>query len=114
MDTSLESSLDRWCHEIGGDGYPCECGRRFGGPIDAAYHLFWAPEGPESRIYRCGGSREPVTAFLAGLNPTSFPVTDGKLRSNGYCKLKFKDLATTSTETGPISATLPIDPKALA
>jgi hypothetical protein len=54
-----------------------------------------------------------VTNFLAGLNPTTFPVTDGKPKSNGYYKLKFKELATTSTETGPISATLPIDPKAL-
>jgi hypothetical protein len=113
-DTSLKLSLDRWYHEIGGDWYPCECGRRFRGPIDAAYHLFWSPQDPESQDHRCGGSREPETAFLAGLDPTSFPVTRGKSRSIGYYKLNFKDLATTSTETGPISATLPIDPKALA
>lgn len=79
----------------------------------AAYHFFWAPEDPESRDHRCGGSREPAIAFLAGLNPTSFSVTDGKPKSNGYYRFKFKGLATTFTETRPISATLPINPKAL-
>lgn len=30
-----------WYHEMKGDGTPCVCGRRFGDPDAAAYHLFW-------------------------------------------------------------------------
>lgn len=59
-----EFSLYYWWHEINGYGILCECGRRFAGPEDAAFHIFHVMESPSCTEHRCNGTGEtPWTIF---------------------------------------------------
>lgn len=53
-----------WYHEMKGDGAPCVCGRRFGDPDAAAYHLFWATGDCNTFDRRCRGEVESPTSLL--------------------------------------------------
>jgi len=101
-------------------GYPCQCGRRFGGPIDAAYHLFWALEDRHSREHRCGGSYESVRDPIVGLHPVpltgarqGYSEAEQKTYPIGVYTLKYQDLTTNNTRVRVGSDEIPPDPNAL-
>lgn len=94
------------------------CGRLFGSPIDAAFHMFWATEDYTSRDHRYSGRHEYVTGFIASVHPTTSEVynsapKDTVKNPNGFYMLRFGNITSESTATGPVSNQAPLDSDAL-
>jgi hypothetical protein len=78
-----------------GDGAPCVCGRRFGDPDAAAYHLSWATEDYNMFHHRCRSPAEPPTSLLTSSFHSNAVWTvgaDERGKRTGQYVLKYNEL----------------------
>ena len=100
--TSLHFYLKHhWHHEIEGGGALCVCGRRFGDPDAAAYHLFWATEDYNMFHHRCRGEAESPTSLLTSSFRSSAAWTvsvDDRGKTTGQYVLNYDELKKKNTK----------------